>query len=461
MGRAVARVGRARKHTVRAPPSGLRLRAAIRYTSVMQRARSLWFLLAMSSLSIACGSDDDADPAGTSKDAGSSRESPIRGRRDARVEPEAPGADEVVTPQPSACALDAAACPECKRDQDCEERAPCYAGSCNADNGLCEARMLDDGSECARGDATGVCVSGACVECDEDEDCSAPDADACAEAYCDPKGRCGVRTRVTGSACEGGFCNDEASCVQCATDANCGEHARCRAETCECEAGFVANTGSTLGCNLDECATLDDNHCATAVVDNECANTDDGYSCSCNQDQGWKLGGNKNAPQCYLGGDGATFTVPNGATWNVVPGPTLVCSSVIADPPPAGCPLGDDGKALHAQLSWLNLCVLGPPPCTSLAGNSNGFLSTNLQRTSYSAALQDYGDPDPMGADHIDDIKVGDVILVQTLTALHAMRITTISNAEMTYEWATLWRDHCAAPGGATCLKSCGCEGGK
>jgi hypothetical protein len=39
------------------------------------------------------------------------------------------------------------------------------------------------------------------------------------------------------------------------------------------------------------------------------------------------------------------------------------------------------------------------------------------------------------------------------------MRIVSV-DTQLTFEWATLWRDHCFLRGGASCLAACDCKGG-
>lgn len=313
----------------------------------------------------------------------------------------------------------------------------------------------DEGKACAlTDDLEGMCLAGECVQCANDDDC-APTGLTCREAYCTEDHTCSTRIVEEGTACEGGYCSDAAECVDCAIDDNCEQNEVCEGHRCACKPGFVANAGDEPGCNLDECALEDDNRCATPGG-NTCANTDEGYTCAC--EPPWKLGETDAGPQCFQGGDGTMATVTNGATWLVSPNFVLACSNVFADPLPAGCAVDANNDALLGNVVWLNLCALGPPPCNKLGANTQGLLSTELQRVTYSAPLESYGDPTGEFTNEIQDPAAGDVILVRTLSTLGVMRIMSVGT-EMTFEWASVWRDHCFLEGGATCTAECNCPG--
>jgi hypothetical protein len=304
----------------------------------------------------------------------------------------------------------------------------------------------------------GTCIDGRCVQCAADDECPASQLD-CRRARCTEDGLCATRALPTGSACAGGFCNAASECVECALDENCGSNGACVDERCGCKPGFVANRTGPRGCSFDECARDDDHRCGWSDFGSRCVDTDEGHECGC--DPPWKAGSTLLGPQCYQGGGGATVTIPNGGTWNAVMSPALVCANLLADPPLAECPRDGDGKLIAGQVSWVNLCGFGPPPCMALSADGRGLGGlARLQRATYSAPLEEYGDPAAgPWAQRFDEIAAGDVFLVETLTALGVMRIVT-AGAELTFEWATIWRDHCRLPGGATCLAECNCEGG-
>jgi len=328
--------------------------------------------------------------------------------------------------------------------------------ACERDPDACP--LCSDGDSCALGEEEddGVCVDGECVQCADDDDCE-PTPLSCREAYCTDRHACSTRPVANGSACSGGFCNDEADCVECAIDENCAANEACESERCACKSGYVPNSGDDPGCNFDECVLEDDNRCALPGG-NTCANTDEGYSCSC--DAAWKEGPTESGPQCFQGGDGAVATVTNGATWNISPGFALLCSNAFAETPPVECPLGTDGKPLLGHVAWLNLCGLVDPPCNSLVTRGQALLAADLQRVTYSASLESYGEAEPTLATEIFDPAVGDVILVRTLSLVGVMRITEASGSALTFEWASVWRDHCFLPGGTTCSAVCNCPDG-
>jgi hypothetical protein len=233
----------------------------------------------------------------------------------------------------------------------------------------------------------------------------------------------------------------------------CGDNAVCLSNACQCKSGFVSNT-TGKGCNFDDCAKPDDNRCgADTSTGNTCTNTQAGFDCSCNPP--WKLG----IHQCFQGGTGQIAT--NNSSWDVLPSFRVVCSTAFATQSGE-----DDPCPTPGQLTWLDTCGLDPnntTTCSVLAGSNTELNTTQLRRVSYAGALEDYGQPPTDGSfsDGINLPAAGDVILVQSLTALFVMRIQSIdSNASLTYDWAMLWRDTCWRPGGASCTAACGCSGG-
>jgi hypothetical protein len=86
-----------------------------------------------------------------------------------------------------------------------------------------------------RGDPTTCEIdAAACPACDEDDDDSPPTQLTGRRSYCTDDHACSTRPRPAGGPCEGGGgCNDEAVCVECALDENCGANGAC----VECEGG--------------------------------------------------------------------------------------------------------------------------------------------------------------------------------------------------------------------------------
>jgi hypothetical protein len=339
-------------------------------------------------------------------------------------------------------------CAGCNSDDDCPDAPTCQVQRCDRASRTCEPADAADGSDCTAAFGAGNCQAGRCVQCRADADC--PAAGTCEQAFCRSSDyTCQLRPAPSGAACSGDdVCDGAGRCVACIGDAQCGAHGVCQNAECGCEPGYVQRAG---GCELDACAKFDDNRCgASDDTGNRCLTTPGGYTCSCGA--AWQTG----EGQCYQSGSGASaHTVANGSTWNVLPEFAVTCENAFDTNMPCASP---------GQLIWLNLCGLpdtNPEDCSSLGGNTDTLAAVTLRRVSYSGPLQDFGDPGVEGGgDRVLLPAVGDVILVQSLVALHIMRITALSAESMTYEWATLWRDTCWRPGGASCTAACSCPDG-
>ncbi|HET6336285.1 MAG TPA: hypothetical protein VFG30_23850 [Polyangiales bacterium] len=338
-------------------------------------------------------------------------------------------------------------CGGCNADADCPAVAVCQQKFCNPSTRVCEPKSMSDGGACNAAFGAGSCLDGRCVQCANDAGCST--AGVCQEPFCrSSDNTCQQRPLSNGADCGGGkVCDGAARCVECTSNLQCGNNATCVANACRCNAGSVKNTTGN-GCNLDECAKVDDNRCGSDTsTGNTCLNTQDGFDCTCAAP--WKLG----TDQCFQNGSGRM--AKNTSSWNVVPAFEVVCDNAFDTANP--CPGG--------QLTWLNVCGLpdtNPANCSSLAGKQDTLGTVQLRRVSYTGALEQFGGATPgdVFVDHIDLPAVGDVILVQGLTALYVMRITAVDGSALTYDWAMLWRDTCWRPGGATCSAACGCPGG-
>jgi hypothetical protein len=340
-------------------------------------------------------------------------------------------------------------CVGCVADSGCPAVGVCQVQHCEAATKTCEPQPAPDGQDCTGSFGAGSCRNGRCVQCREDADCGA--AGLCEQAFCRTSdSSCQRRPSSAGAACTGGkVCDGAAHCVECAADLHCGENATCLSNACTCKTGFVKNpTGK--GCNFDDCAKIDDNRCAvTDGTANTCKNTVDGYDCTCAAP--WKLG----SDQCYQGGSASdTRTVNNGSSWNVFPDFGVTCANAFDQNNPCMPP---------GQLTWLNVCGLmdtDPSNCSTIAATGMSLGTVTLKRVTYTGPLQDYGQPNGQGGTEVLLPAVGDVILVQTLSAVYLMRITALDSGSMTYQWAAVLRDACWRPGGLTCTAACSCPGG-
>jgi hypothetical protein len=340
-------------------------------------------------------------------------------------------------------------CAGCNADSDCPAVGACQQKFCNPSTRVCEPKPAADGGRCNAAFGAGSCLSGRCVQCAADSACRT--AGVCQEPFCRTSDNtCQQRPLANGVACAGGkVCDGAARCVECTSSLQCGDNATCVANACRCNAGYAKNATGT-GCNFDDCAKLDDNRCgADPAIGNTCVNTSDGYDCTCAAP--WKLG----SDQCFQAGSGTTArTVKNGSSWNVVPDFAVVCDN--AFDPNVPCPGG--------QLTWLNVCGLPdttPATCSTIAGKTDTLAAVTLRRVTYAGALEEFGGSPGEGfTESVVLPAVGDVLLVQSLTALYVMRITALDAGGMTYDWAIVWRDTCWRPGGLTCSASCNCPGG-
>lgn len=339
-------------------------------------------------------------------------------------------------------------CAGCNSDADCPAVAACQQKFCNPSSHVCEPQPAANGGSCSGAFGAGSCLSGQCVQCASDAACKS--AGTCQEGFCrTTDNTCQQRPIASGTSCGGGkVCDGASRCVECVAGSNCGSNAACLANACQCNPGFVKNMTGSSGCNLDECAKADDNRCgADSSTGNTCKNTVDGYACTCAAP--WKLG----TDQCYQSGTGQV--AKNGSSWDVLPSFHVVCANAFDTNNPCSA---------MGQLTFLNTCGLqgAPSACSSLAGKQDTLATVTLRRVTYSGALEQYGSPPTDGGftSHVDNLAVGDVILVQSLTALYIMRVTAVDSSGLTYDWAMLWRDTCWRPGGATCTAACGCPGG-
>lgn len=338
------------------------------------------------------------------------------------------------------------ACAGCNSDADCPRGGACQTQRCDVSERLCVRAPGRDGEHCSSSFGDGLCLSGQCVQCRADSDCSG--AGACQEDFCrSSDNTCQRRARSTGTNCGGErVCDAAGRCVECTADLHCGANALCLDNACQCQLNFVDNPASR-GCNFDECAQFDDNRCGTAEgTGNSCHNTEAGYTCSCGP--GWSSG----SDQCFQSGTGRF--VKNGASWDVFPQFGVVCENAFD----ANTPCPEAG-----QLTMLNVCGLpdtDPNACSSIVGRTDGLRATGLARVDHTGSLEDFGRLPNRTTDRITQLQVGQVIAAQTLSALVMIRITAFNGEGMTYDWAAVWRDTCWRPGGLTCAAACNCPGG-
>ncbi len=151
--------------------------------------------------------------------------------------------------------------------KDCDDASPCTSDSCVVETGDCENLALDDGIDCAAGDAClvgGVCADGVCqdaspVECPDD-------GDPCTVSACDvATGDC-----VSTSADDGEVCDDEDACTSeesclggvCVGDVvvDCSDGNDCTQDSCDSDTADCVNDVDIL----DDTDCDDGNQCTIA-----------------------------------------------------------------------------------------------------------------------------------------------------------------------------------------------------
>ena len=179
----------------------------------------------------------------------------------------------------------------------------CTSAACNVQTGQCEEMDVPDGTECNGG--SGACSAGECVDsslCDG-VDCSSA-TDCVLDGTCDPaSGECipGDNEPEDAPCTDGGVCDGSGACVECNNDNQCPDDGNdCTAAACEgnqcgqnpvmdgalcdfmggdgiCEAGTCVEAPACISpgdCDDGNVCTTDD------CVDGECAFApNDGASC--------------------------------------------------------------------------------------------------------------------------------------------------------------------------------------
>jgi len=104
-----------------------------------------------------------------------------------------------------------------------------------------------------------VCISGTCVECGTDADCT--DGFICRENACVPKPEC-----LSNADCEGGLiCRGEKCVPECTTNSDCGAGMKCEGSRCVPDVECSSNADCAEG---EECDA--DGKCMAAAAAPEC-----------------------------------------------------------------------------------------------------------------------------------------------------------------------------------------------
>jgi hypothetical protein len=149
---------------------------------------------------------------------------------------------------------------ECRDIDLCEEVTcddtgnDCTIALCSMQSGECEEIDVPDGDECNGGN--GACSAGECVDNNlcEGVDCSSAN-DCVQDGTCDPDdGSCipGDNEAID-TACDGGVCDGDGSCVQCNDPSQCvGDGTQCTATSCEANQCGINNLPNGTDCDFGD-----------------------------------------------------------------------------------------------------------------------------------------------------------------------------------------------------------------
>lgn len=153
-------------------------------------------------------------------------------------------------------------CEACRNNADCGASAP----SCWPGDNKCHAKCTDN-SQCGS-DGTKLCDTalGACVECNTNADCSAP------EAICDAFTRRCVRCAANSDCPAAAAHCVRGRCAECTADADCpAAEPRCDLEELECKSAPVCS--NTSGCAAPTPICDDGKRCVQCKDDDHCPAT--------------------------------------------------------------------------------------------------------------------------------------------------------------------------------------------
>ncbi len=157
------------------------------------------------------------------------------------------------------CTLDTCSMGTCTYT-DAPEGTECSAGACDG-AGRCVGCTRDD--DCA--DPTPYCdtSTNTCVACRTSRDCN--DRNPCTTDLCTAAGTCSFRNVTPGTSCPGGACDDTGACVECVDDGDCSAptpYCDTSTNTCvACRTSRDCNDGNP--CTIDTCSM---NTCSTSFV---------------------------------------------------------------------------------------------------------------------------------------------------------------------------------------------------
>jgi hypothetical protein len=238
--------------------------------------------------------------------------------------------------------------------------AVCLSALCDKVTGQCslvpanEGKACDDVDACTAGDhcASGVCMPGLAVNCN--------DGNGCTDDTCDPASGCVVVPNVLecddGSACTVGDVCFEAQCTSGAVALSCDDGNPCTDDACDPKKGCLHGANSA-GCDDGSACTLGD-HCVGGVCSYESLlQCDDGNPCTAD---GCGPEGCTHVPAPAACSDGNPCTVNDACKSGAcVPGPVLVCD----DGNPCTNDACVDGECDHAfnvlPCSDGNPCTVG------------------------------------------------------------------------------------------------------
>ncbi len=145
-------------------------------------------------------------------------------------------------------------------DTDTPASSECSTGICS--NGRPGSENVAQGTACIGGICDG---NGSCVECVSASTCPGTDTD-CQFRTCNG-GTCGMGFATSGTGCPTGFCDGSGACVECITAANCIEPPQAEAVCSDdhvCEYTCVLGFADCNGLSSDGCETFlsgDSNNC--------------------------------------------------------------------------------------------------------------------------------------------------------------------------------------------------------